>query len=58
MNIKGKQTLYLKQKPKVLKKLVEIAKIQSIEASNKIESIVTTVTRIKQLCDQKNNIEK
>lgn len=50
---KGRQTLYLKQKPTTLGKLVEIAKIQSTEASNKIEGIVTTATRIKQLCDQK-----
>lgn len=50
---KGKQTLFLKQKPATLEKLVEIAKIQSTEASNKIEGIVTTATRIKQLCDQK-----
>ncbi len=50
---KGKQTLFLKQKPMALEKLVEVAKIQSTEASNKIEGIVTTATRIKQLCDQK-----
>ena len=50
---KGKQTLFLKQKPATLEKLVEIAKIQSTEASNKIEGIVTTAVRIKQLCDQK-----
>ena len=48
---KGKQTLFLKQKPATLEKLVDIAKIQSTEASNKIEGIVTTATRIKQLCD-------
>lgn len=50
---KGKQTLFLKQRPATLEKLVDIAKIQSTEASNKIEGIVTTATRIKQLCDQK-----
>lgn len=50
---KGKQALFLKQKPATLEKLVEIAKIQSTESSNKIEGIVTTATRIKQLCDQK-----
>lgn len=50
---KGKQTLFLKQKTATLDKLVEIAKIQSTEASNKIEGIVTTATRIKQLCGQK-----
>ena len=50
---KGKQALFLRQKPATLEKLVEIAKIQSTEASNKIEGIVTTATRIKQLCEQK-----
>ena len=50
---KGRQELYLKQKPAALEKLVEIAKIQSTEASNKIEGIVTTSTRIQQLCMDK-----
>lgn len=49
----GKQELYLKQKPDALDKLVEIAKIQSTEASNAIEGIVTTNTRIKQLVEEK-----
>ena len=49
----GKQELYLKQRPEELEKLVEIAKIQSTEASNAIEGIVTTNTRIKHLVEQK-----
>lgn len=49
----GKQELYLKQRPEELEKLVEIAKIQSTEASNAIEGIVTTNTRIKQLMEEK-----
>ena len=49
----GKQEQYLKQRPKELEKLVEIAKIQSTEASNAIEGIVTTNTRIKQLVEEK-----
>ena len=49
----GKQELYLKQRPEELEKLVEIAKIQSTEASNAIEGIVTTNTRIKQLVEEK-----
>lgn len=49
----GKQELYLKQRPDELEKLVEIAKIQSTEASNAIEGIVTTNTRIKQLVAEK-----
>ena len=50
---KGKQELFLKQKPAVLDKLVEIAKVQSVEDSNKIEGIVTTTTRIKELIAHK-----
>ena len=49
----GKQEMYLKQRPKELEKLVEIAKIQSTEASNAIEGIVTTSTRIRQLVEEK-----
>ena len=49
----GKQEMYLKQRPEELEKLVEIAKIQSTEASNAIEGIVTTSTRIKQLVEEK-----
>ena len=49
----GKQEMYLKQRPQELKKLVEIAKIQSTEASNAIEGIVTTSTRIRQLVEEK-----
>lgn len=50
---KGKQELFLVHKPAVLDKLVEIAKIQSVEDSNKIEGIITTATRIKQLMNEK-----
>lgn len=49
----GKQELYLKQRPDELEKLVEIAKIKSTEASNAIEGIVTTSTRIRQLVEEK-----
>lgn len=50
---KGKlSNIELKNKAKI-KKIVEIAKIQSTEASNKIEGIVTTSTRIKQICENK-----
>ena len=49
----GKQELYLKQRPEELEKLVEIAKVQSTEASNAIEGIVTTSARIKQLVEEK-----
>ena len=50
---KGKQSLYLKQKPYELNKLVEIAKIQSTESSNLIEGIRTTETRLRQLMSEK-----
>lgn len=49
----GKQELYMKQRPEELEKLVEIAKVQSTEASNAIEGIVTTNTRIRQLVEEK-----
>ena len=49
----SKQELYLKQRPEELEKLVEIAKVQSTEASNAIEGIVTTNTRIRQLVEEK-----
>ncbi len=49
----GKQELYLKQRPEDLEKLVEIAKVQSTEASNAIEGIRTTNTRIRQLVAEK-----
>ena len=49
----GKQELYLRQRPEELNKLIEIAKIQSTEASNAIEGIVTTNGRIKQLVKEK-----
>ncbi len=50
---KGRQGLYLKQKPQELDKLVEIARIQSTETSNEIEGIRTTNTRLKQLLSNK-----
>ena len=49
----GKQEMYLKQRPEELEKLVKIAKIQSTEASNAIEGIVTTNTRIRQIVEEK-----
>lgn len=49
----GKQELYLKQRPEQLEKLVDIAKVQSTEASNAIEGIVTTNTRIRQIVNEK-----
>ena len=50
---KGRQELYLVQKPEELNRLVEIAKIQSTEASNAIEGIRTPNSRLKQLVSEK-----
>ncbi|MCC8170102.1 MAG: Fic family protein, partial [Oscillospiraceae bacterium] len=50
---KGKQSIYLKQRPEELNSLMEIAKIQSTESSNSIEGIRTTKTRLRQLMDEK-----
>lgn len=50
---KGKQELFLRQKPVELTRLIEVAKAQSTEASNRIEGIVTTGSRLKQLMNDK-----
>lgn len=51
--LQGKQEQFVKQKPAELDRLVEIAKIQSTEASNAIEGIRTTNTRLKQLVEER-----
>lgn len=50
---KGRQELYLKQKPKKLDRLIELSKVQSTESSNEIEGIVTTNRRFVQLMNEK-----
>ena len=50
---KGKQAAYIQQKPLELARLLEIAKVQSTEASNSIEGICTTETRLRQLMSDK-----
>lgn len=50
---KGREGLYAREKPVELERLTTIAKIQSVEASNRIEGIVTTSTRLKQLMEEK-----
>ena len=50
---RGKQAQYTEAKPDALAQLLEIAKIQSTEASNKIEGIITTDERLKQLVRDK-----
>ena len=46
---KGEQTLFIEAKADTLTQLVEIARIQSTEASNKIEGIYTSDERLKAL---------
>lgn len=50
---RGRQELHLTQKPVVLDKLVEVAKVQSTESSNAIEGIFTSNTRLNQLMQSK-----
>ena len=50
---KSKQELYLSQNPAKLNNLVVMAKIQSTEASNAIEGIRTTDTRLKKIVNDK-----
>ena len=50
---KGKQELFLKSKPQILSKLVEAAKIQSVDKSNKIEGIKTTNKRLNEIVKKK-----
>ena len=50
---KGKQALLAEEKSDVLTDLLEIAKIQSTEASNRIEGIITTDDRLKKIVRDK-----
>lgn len=50
---KGQQTLFIAAKKDALTDLLEIAKIQSTEASNKIEGIYTSDDRLKKLVREK-----
>ncbi|WP_297907397.1 Fic family protein [uncultured Parabacteroides sp.] len=50
---KGKQELYIETKPDVLTALLDIAKIQSTKASNKIEGIYTSDERLEALVMEK-----
>ena len=50
---KGKQTLFIEAKPDALSELLDIAKIQSTEASNRIEGIYTSDDRLKKLVQSK-----
>lgn len=50
---KGEQSLFIEAKADSLTQLVEIAKIQSTEASNKIEGIYTSDSRLKAIVKDK-----
>ena len=50
---KGKQDFYLGAKPDTLDALLEIAKIQSTDASNRIEGIFTSDSRLRALVAEK-----
>ena len=50
---KGRQELYIRQKTVELERLVEVARAQSTEASNRIEGIVTTNARLRKLLEDK-----
>lgn len=47
--MKGQQNLFVEAHKDVLSELLEIAKIQSTEASNRIEGIITTDERLKKI---------
>ena len=47
--MKGQQNLFIEAQEDALSDLLEIAKIQSTEASNRIEGIITTSDRLKKL---------
>jgi Fic family protein len=50
---KGKQDLFKNQSPQTLKNLIEIATIQSVESSNRIEGITAPHERIVELVQEK-----
>lgn len=50
---KGEQTFFIKAKADTLSQLVEIAKLQSTEASNKMEGICTSDERLKKIVRDK-----
>ena len=50
---KGRQELYIETQPEILDKLMEVARIQSTEASNKMEGIYTSDKRLKEIVQKK-----
>ena len=56
--MKGQQNLFVEAQQDALAELLEIAKIQSTEASNRIEGIITTDDRLKKLVMNKTTGER
>lgn len=54
---KGRQALYLAAKPDVLDALTEVAKVQSAEASNRIEGIRTSDKRLREIMLDKTDLQ-
>src|SRR5690554_215566 len=54
---KGKQDLYINQSPQALKKLKDVAIIQSTKASNSIEGIVVTDRRLREIMKDDTRLE-
>lgn len=54
---KGRQELYIETQPEILERLMEVARIQSTEASNKIEGIYTSDARLKEIVQKRVNRE-
>jgi len=54
---KGKQELYKQQAPKILEALRDVAVIQSTKASNAIEGIVITDSRLKSIMKNDTNLQ-
>ena len=50
---KGQQNLFIEAKADALSNLLEVAKIQSTEASNRIEGIITTDDRLRKIVREK-----
>lgn len=50
---KGKEALYAQQSPEVLEKLVETAKVESVESSNRIEGINVKHDRVEDIVKQR-----
>lgn len=50
---KGSQNLFIEAKPDILNSLMEVAKIQSTQASNSIEGIYTSDKRMREIVEKK-----